>query len=331
MTECHSCGGRAEVVLCGRCQGKIHGILRELPWWLDRLTETAVGQARLDTAARRTTREPMTLHGDDSLASHIEPYPDDNEEDLYEARRARQAAALRHALATGGVHPSAAELLEKVTNMLSMWIRDICETRGVEPPALRYPKLMAVWLAERINTVAGMEGADEFLQELSERFRAIRRIVNRPVPLVPYGPCPAKSGGKRCAAPLRAVSGASTVVCERCKAEHDTADIVDRYLSGRDDQHFTREEILIVMAMRGEPISARTFRSWCTPRKLPDGTTQPPRLRPRGYRRPDGRRGIARHSDDDEPVYLLGDVRKLHQEKPQVKTTGAATRRKAAK
>lgn len=311
MTKCQSCGGRAQLVLCGRCEAKIREILREMPWWLDRLTETAVGHARLGTPVRRARAAPKHFRGDDSPIAEFPQDDDQTTTSDVEALRQRHIAVRRQALAMGGVHPSASELLDTITNMLSTWIRDICETRSVEPPALRHAKPMGAWLAARTNTIAAADGADEFLDELTERFRAVRRVVNRPTPLVPYGPCPAKSGDKRCATPLLARVGASEVTCARCKTQHDTSDIIDQYLSGRDDQHFTRKEILIVMSILGESISARRFQRWCTPKKLPDGTTQPPQLRPRGYRRPDGRRGIARHSDEDEPVYMLGDVRKL--------------------
>jgi hypothetical protein len=47
MTECQRCGGRATLFLCPRCESHLDKLLRELPWWLERLTETAVGATRL--------------------------------------------------------------------------------------------------------------------------------------------------------------------------------------------------------------------------------------------------------------------------------------------
>jgi hypothetical protein len=40
------------------------------------------------------------------------------------------------------------------------------------------------------------------------------------------------------------------------------------------------------------------------------------KLKPRGYRRPDGREVITRHSADDVPLYLWADVQKLRMERP---------------
>jgi hypothetical protein len=56
-------------------------------------------------------------------------------------------------------------------------------------------------------------------------------------------------------------------------------------------------------------VPERTLRHW----------RQTEKLKPRGWKRPDGRIGITQHSDDDEPLYVWSDVHKLRTEKKKVK------------
>lgn len=322
VTECLRCGAKSQLYLCQSCADKVRDMLIELPWWLDRLNETAIGQAALGTPARKTRREPRHLNGDDTVASHIEAFPDDTETDLDEARRQREKAARRHALAAGGIHTGAAELLDTIANFLSTWIRDLCETNRIEPPTLRYPK-NAVWLAERLNLLAGHLAADEFADELSERLRAIRRIINRPTPPRFIGPCPGsldtghdrdchRRHPHRCDTALSAHRGAIEVTCPSCRAVHNIERLEDQQIKEIEHQRFTRAELHKVLEWLGEPIPRQTMHDWLKPRKLTrPPRIEPPMLRPAGYRRTDGRIGAARHSDDDKPVYRLADVRRL--------------------
>lgn len=47
-------------------------------------------------------------------------------------------------------------------------------------------------------------------------------------------------------------------------------------------------------------------------------------------RYPPGGHGIAKHTEDDEPLYLWSDVRKLRERKPQKATTGGAAHKRVA-
>lgn len=332
MTECDRCGAKTQLPLCQRCITKIHDILTELPWWLDRLTETALGQAKLGSLSRRTQRPDTHLNGDATLASHIEAFPDDNEPDLDEARRQRYAAARRHALALGGVHPSAADLLDTITNMLSTWIRDICETRGHHLQLRGYRNkfigplpvdgircdnasrtaLLALWLAEHINAVALSPGADEFCDELSERLRAIRRIVNRPNPAQPIGQCVGsvqlghdrdchKRHPHRCGDVLYARHHDIEITCPTCKTVHNVERLKEQNLNELEHRRYLRAELHKVLQHYGERVAPATLHDWLKTGKL----------KPAGYQRPDGRFGLTRHSDEDKPVYRLADARKL--------------------
>lgn len=136
MTKCKRCDRATELFVCKACVGELRDRLRALPWWLDRLTETAVGQARLSPSGRGG-RRPV-LHGDDSLVSHVEPFPRDKDSEPTEKdHQERHQAALWHALALGRANGHASEELDRIGNALSTTIRDMCEHRGLELPEFR--------------------------------------------------------------------------------------------------------------------------------------------------------------------------------------------------
>ncbi|SHY43817.1 hypothetical protein [Mycobacteroides abscessus] len=136
MTKCKRCDRATELFVCKACVSELRDRLRALPWWLDRLTETAVGQARLSPSGRGGRRR--VLHGDDTLVSHVEPFPRDKDSAPTERdRQERYQAALWHALALGRANGHASDELDRIGNALSTTIRDMCETRGLQVPEFR--------------------------------------------------------------------------------------------------------------------------------------------------------------------------------------------------
>lgn len=136
MTKCKRCERATDLFVCKACISELRKRLADLPWWLDRLTETAVGQARLSPSGRGG-RRPV-LHGDDSLVSHVEPFPRDKDSEPTEKdHQERHQAALWHALALGRANGHASEELDRIGNALSTTIRDMCEHRGLELPEFR--------------------------------------------------------------------------------------------------------------------------------------------------------------------------------------------------
>ncbi|SLF39618.1 hypothetical protein [Mycobacteroides abscessus] len=136
MTKCKRCDRATELFVCKACVSELRDRLRALPWWLDRLTETAVGQARLSPSGRGGRRR--VLHGDDSLVSHVEPFPRDKDSEPTEKdQQERHQAALWHALALGRANGHASDELDRIGNALSTTIRDMCELRGLEVPTFR--------------------------------------------------------------------------------------------------------------------------------------------------------------------------------------------------
>lgn len=86
--QCQSCAGRAQLYLCGTCQSKLRTTLDELPWWLEALSDAAVGHVRLgDSGGGRSTarREPFK-GGDEALAKCMCGHPETSHDDYYVAR-----------------------------------------------------------------------------------------------------------------------------------------------------------------------------------------------------------------------------------------------------
>lgn len=136
MTKCKRCDRATELFVCRACVSELRDRLRALPWWLDRLTETAVGQARLSPSGRGGRRR--VLHGDDTLVSHVEPFPRDKDSAPTEKdQQERYQAALWHALALGRANGHASDELDRIGNALSTTIRDMCETCGLQVPEFR--------------------------------------------------------------------------------------------------------------------------------------------------------------------------------------------------
>lgn len=282
MSDCKRCERKCQLFICNVCIDGLRTQLRELPWWLDRLAETALGQVKLSDGGRRTSRRNV-LHGDDSLASHIEPLrackcEGNCECDLGKARRRRQHDALAHALAAGRINSRASREFDKVRNTLGTWVRDICETRGVEVPILNTPSSMALWLTKHVHAVAAQEDADQFCDEVIDTQRSIERIINRPPPHRSLGPCvtdPApdevlekrRQQGDyqtRCNLELSAGQKAKSVTCPQCKVTHeDIESVVRKNLDDMGGMNFTiRQLIDVVLPKLDEPVPQRTLERW---------------------------------------------------------------------
>lgn len=297
MTECTRCERKCQLYICNTCIEGLRTGLRELPWWLDRLAETALGQVNLSDGGRRTTRRDV-LHGDDSLASHIEPLrpckcDGDCECDIKKARRRRGQDALAHALSAVRINPRASHQYDKIQNSLSTTIRDICETRSLTLVSagfigpLRVGEMrgpgntagsMALWLAKHVHTIASQDGAATFCDEIIDATRTIERIINRPPPHRSIGPCitdPApddvldkrREAGDyqtRCNAELSAPHKAKSVTCPQCKAVHEDVEaVVSQNFHEMGSMNFTiRQLIDVVLPKLGELVPKRTLERW---------------------------------------------------------------------
>jgi hypothetical protein len=248
---------------------------------------------------------------------------------------ANQANLRRMFLAAGGVNVRAAELLDAIANTLTTIIRDICETRGVplrnvrgyprgfigplQHGAIRCertqrPQFWALWLTEHVLAVAAGEDASQTYNEIhrligdEQRDGDIGRLINRPIPQKFLGKCPTWREAERkiCGMELQARADDIEVSCPRCRQTHNCNRLQLLMMNDLEREKMTVERILELNRLLPEEyrISERTLRRW----------RQHGKLKPRGWQRPDGSHEISRHSDDDEPLYLWPDVRKLRAE-----------------
>lgn len=326
-------------------------MLTDVPWWIDRLAEAAVGQAKLSDGGGRHTAANR-IHGDDDALTectcrhpHHEgaPCPHLNDDGFRDCGCETYVANVRklrsRALSDGGVNTRASRLLDRVTNSLTTIVRDLCETRGVVPEIGRngvpsnadgreshsgsFPGGLAgqaaLWLAQHVSAIAASEGAGQTFLEI-RRFMGderhdgeIGKVINRPIPMRTLGKCPTWIEEKRmaCGVELSCRQGDVEVYCRGCRHTHNPDRLQLLLMKDLERKKIAFDKILKANRIQPEEyqVPERTLRWW----------RQESKLKPRGYRRPDGREVITRHSDDDVPLYLWDDVRKLRTEKPERK------------
>ncbi len=106
------------------------------------------------------------------------------------------------------------------------------------------------------------------------------------------------------------------VICpnRKCRSVYNAELLFTRNIQACDYMHFTREELIGnqrtehqdrywtgFMGEMGEFVHYKQFQRW-----IKDG-----RLKPRRFRRANGRHGFNRRNSDDEPEYLLAEVRRV--------------------
>ncbi|WP_255788108.1 hypothetical protein [Mycobacteroides abscessus] len=277
MTKCKRCERATDLFVCKACVAELRKRLADLPWWIDRLTETAVGQANLGDGARKGERRDV-LHGDDTLVSHVEPFPRDKDTTpTARDHRDRHQAALWHALALGRVNGRASDELDRIENALSTTIRDMCETRGLEVPRLSSTASLAMWLRNHASVVAHQEDGAHICDEIERMCRNIVRIVNRPPEPMTLGPCitdPAPDevlaergrrgdNATRCGYALMAPSHSGSVVCPQCDTAHPVADVLAHNLGELDDRNATvRELVDVILPRLDEHVPQSTIERW---------------------------------------------------------------------
>lgn len=313
MTECQRCGARSQMFLCAKCERLTRDLLMELPWWLDRLTEAAVGQTRMGDNAGRKSARRKDLDGEAELASCIELLP--NEDDLDKARKAREKAALAHALAAGGVNAKASELLGEIADSLRYWIKVLCDARGQHYQAVQAPNAIshgakeAIWLAMYVGAISASEDAADILGDIETHHDDIVRVVNRPVRIVYFGRCPTwiEDDNRACGVPLRTPDDSVEVYCPRCRRTHNCNRLLLERMDEAERAHLTFDQILRINLDQPPDwqISPRTLRNWKATGML----------RPRS------------HNADGVALYAWGDVKRLQLRKPQKVMTGAAAHR----
>jgi hypothetical protein len=319
MSECQRCAGKAQNFLCAHCERALGQSLADLPWWLDRLTETATGQTRMaDNGGRRAARK-VDLDGEKPLAECIETLPPGD--DLDKARKQREKHALAVALATGGCNARASDLLAEISDSLGYWMRVLCEERGRDVPRLgagvTYGRLRAKWLRKHLGAIVTSTSAGDIAMDIDTHIEDIVVVVNRPTHVLFLGLCPTWDDDRNatCGRRLRAPADAVEVYCHRCRTTHNVTRLLMAQLSDAERELQTFDELARINSCLpdGYGVPARTLRFW----------RQTEVLKPRGWLRPDGHRGIGRHAENDVALFSWSDVKKLRDSRKQRTATGA--------
>jgi hypothetical protein len=277
-TECQRCGRKCELFLCSECMGTLHKLLAEMPWWLDRLAETSIGQVRLGDPGRRGHRSGLERYADPKPAIDGSDGTEGErrlEQDLKDSKlRARL-------LAQGGVNAHASDLFDEVQNMLGSWVRDVCERRGVDVPTIGTASRMALWLRDRVSALASAECAEESYRDVHNAAERIERAVNKPPEPKTCGPCPTNGvhsadgfridagAREKCGTRLAVRSGAVEVKCPTCKQTHLVETLIDRCNNDMHWMSFTVKELLNVVLPRGDTAVPRaTLYKWIKNEKI---------------------------------------------------------------
>jgi hypothetical protein len=301
--ECVHCSRKCELFLCAACMLELRKMLTDIRWWLDRLAETAVGQAKLGEPGGRRGHKA-------GLEKYTDPKPAvDGSEGTEGQRRLAQDledAKLRaRLLAQGGVNAHASDLFDEVQNMLGSWVRDVCERRGVDVPVIGTAVAMATWLKERVSALASAECADETFTDVKNAMEQIERAVNRPPSPKTCGPCPTPGEHTekgfvmgdvrtRCGTRLEAKAAAVEVRCPTCKQSHDVEALITRLINETNYTCYTIPELCqIVLPRLNEPIPQQTLQRWHAKNLL----------QPQGYTTTDRGKTI--------PQFMLADVRRV--------------------
>lgn len=304
--QCQACTAPAELLLCAPCIAELRANLTALAqgpyvrtvggrtksgrkWHIERhtagllaaLADVIEGRARIGSGGGHRKRG-------DEIRAPFEP-------DTENGKRTRQGEA--------------AALLDAVKAGLSSTLRDQCESRGVELPPCDSAASAALWLASHAHAIACGEGAGLTHREAQTWVRRIERVVDRPIGRKWLGPCPSwlETERRACGVELFAAEDAIEVFCRGCRVTHNCNRLRLLQFNDLEREKITWDRLLKANKVQPEgfDVPERTLRHW----------RATGRLKARGYRRPDGREVITRHSDDDVPLYWWSDVRRLRSER----------------
>lgn len=173
---------------------------------------------------------------------------------------------------------------------------------------------LALELAANVHVIARRPDAGQCYAQIKAIVDDIEKVINRPPAPRFCGQCDTLIERKICGLALYAPRDAIETTCPKCRTTHNIEKLYNRTLNNADNKTFPREVLIGnqrtdsperyttgIMGELGEFVHWRTFNRWIREH----------RIRPRQYLRPNGRRGLTRHTADDIPEYLLADVRKV--------------------
>lgn len=205
--------------------------LRDMPGWIAALDEEIHGQTRKGSSVRRSTD--------------------------------KGSPALCRLSKHGSFRGSPGQQRVYTHSVLVEWVRDVCETRGVEVPQLDTGDL-SLWLARHVTAIAADPGFSVCYREIKQIRSDIERIVDLPQSPRCYGACPTVFDGEQvCGTALVVAPGAKTVECDGCGATRTIEELI-RLRLGDPYALYTASEVLLIMASDylREPVAESTWRRW---------------------------------------------------------------------
>jgi hypothetical protein len=284
---CTHCGARAQTYLCQTCMKDLRAKLLGMPTLVAYLNDSAVGATRMS--------------GQGSKSGYTSTVP------AYDPRASACADEIAVTLGQWAWH--IARSLKQTPSVNVGWRKPPSEYKHTSAD-------YAMFLAAHSAAIAADQDAAELIKSLSQHIKRALTIINRKMPSLFCGPCPATVNDHRhceptcsraphaCATRLMARAGSIEIVCPACGATHRVEKLVNTLLSRADDYRCTIPELHRVMRMLGHEITLRALYSWASPKNG--------KLKPAGYLRADNRRiALTKDSDDDKPVYRVSDARNL--------------------
>ncbi|KXT55938.1 hypothetical protein Y710_16470 [Gordonia sp. QH-12] len=272
--------------ICNSCTATLRQTVEQLPWLANQLALTFARQSRLTPAPSAARRRPVSEDDEESPLPFV---------------------------------PAARDRYDEIRTVLVRWVRDLCEQIGIEFTGSEPATIadLSAWLLAHLDRLITSEDAGLALGELVDVAERGIAAINRPVPPVYRGPCPAVVGTDQrgrpitCGVPLYAqrteteggvTVGADMVTCVRCGTTHDGRALEQKLLAKMSGYLMPADEILRVMRELGEPVAKSTWHNWRAKGKI-----QPRAWRHRGR--------IVNYwlTSEDEKLYRLDDVRALRE------------------
>lgn len=295
--RCTHCFGQAQLYLCWKCgkavrqlligmkirdrDGRVANVEPGIIWYLDRLTESAVGQARVGSGGKVGPGSKVLLG--DQRASAL-------------GRQIHNTLSMW------------ARLVTENRGVPFMPIRSVGPS-FVGPLPVGWRRLparyeassadMARWLAYHITAVMCEPDANEFYVEMEAAVKDIRRIIY-PAPSVLIGACPTVTGeGENgpivCSTPLYGDRDDVEVRCRHCRQTYLTADLYDYTNERIHGELLSANQMWHALHLVGADTGSRStfFKLLAT------------KVAPRSYEHEDGSRNQKR---SQRPLYSYDDV-----------------------
>lgn len=320
--QCQVCSAPTDIYLCRSCVMTLRANLtalvrgplvdgRRTYGLLDNLEDVVLKRTRLGGKGGHRKRG-------DEMAVPFEPHTGKMVKVKGEGGEAPQLSA----------QGSADLLMTQARNDLSMIIRDLCESRGIDimrafrtvPADFIGPLMpewrravgdwrptlveMATWLLGNVGAIACDESAGQWFKEIDVLVHQIERAIDRPVKIELLGFCITQvDGNKTCDTALRAPEDAIEVRCRKCHTVRRCATVREQGQSDARRALIPWEKVLETNKMQpdGWRVNERTLRDWRA-----TGV-----LKPRGWLRPNGSHGITQRTPDDVQLFKWNDVEQL--------------------